>query len=120
MFRHNGSGPSESANQTRARACEKNTAGPAAGGDVSGHLDSVDITASGGTLVGWAVDAQLTPGPIASTVTVRIDGAVVATALADRPRPDLVPGHVAPDPNHGFSILLPPDAAKLLLTPSPG
>jgi hypothetical protein len=68
---------------------------------------------------GWAVDPNLAGGgrpPV--NVSITVDGVVAATGLADKPRPDLVPAHVAPDPNHGFSIPLPPDVAKVLLSPS--
>lgn len=68
---------------------------------------------------GWAVDPTLAGGgrpPV--NVSIVVDGTVVATGLADKPRPDLVPAHVAPDPNHGFSIPLPPDVAKMVLSPS--
>ena len=99
LARQQGAQAAAAATTAAAAPAAGTTAGPTAGGDVSGHLDSVDLTTSGGTLVGWAVDPQL--GPIASTVTVRIDGAVVATALADGPRPDLVP-KIASSPNHGF------------------
>ena len=102
------------------------------GAPIRGSLDGVDgatphcaprcEASSPGpvTIGGWAVDPNLEGGgrpPV--NVSITVDGTVVATALADRPRPDLVPAHVAPDPNHGFSILLPPDAAKLLLSPGP-
>jgi hypothetical protein len=51
-------------------------------------------------------------------VSIVVDGSIVAMGLADQARPDLVPAHVAPDPNHGFSISLSPEVAKILLSPS--
>jgi hypothetical protein len=81
-----------------------------------GHLDSIDISLSGGTLSGWAVDPALRPpGPVSSNVTVTIDGVLVAQALANSPRPDLVP-KIAAHPAHGFHISLPREVASRLLS----
>ena len=83
---------------------------------VSGHLDSVDLSPSGGTLSGWAVDPALSfPGPVSSNVTVTVDGVLVLQAIANLPRPDLVP-KIAPQPQHGFRIALPSVVASNLLS----
>jgi len=39
----------------------------------------------------------------------------VASVLANHPRPDLVEAGVAPNPDHGFTLLLPPAAAATLM-----
>ena len=83
---------------------------------VSGHLDSVDLVPSGGTLSGWVVDRALSsPGPVSSNITLTVDGVFVLQMLARLPRPDLVP-RIAPQPQHGFHIDLPPAVAKNLLS----
>jgi len=66
---------------------------------------------------GWAVDPQLEGGRTPVNVSLLVDGLVVATAVADRPRPDLVAAGVAPDPRHGFTVILPGLIAKQLATP---
>ena len=39
----------------------------------------------------------------------------MASVLANHPRPDLVEAGVAPNPDHGFTLLLPPAAAATLM-----
>eukprot|EP01052_Picozoa_sp_SAG31_P011806 SAG31_NODE_678_length_12892_cov_5.458063_1_plen_769_part_00 len=82
---------------------------------VSGHLDSVDIIQSGGTLIGWVVDQELTPGPVSSNVSVSVDGVIVAKAVANALRPDLIPA-IATQPQHGFHISLSRSVAADLLS----
>jgi len=112
----------------RAAAMKSDDTQPTDAVDIRGSLDGINgarphcsplcesppgpITAGG-----WAVDYRLDGGRTPVNVSISVDGTIVATALADKPRPDLVPGHVAPDPNHGFSIKLPPAVAKRMLMP---
>ena len=69
---------------------------------------------------GWLRDARLDHGRafIANqhkqTNAVELDGEPVAAALANEPRPDLVPAGVAPNPEHGFTVVLPAKAAAAL------
>jgi hypothetical protein len=67
---------------------------------------------------GWAVDPQLDGGRSPVNVSVLLDGKVIAVGTADLPRPDLVKAGVAPDPKHGFVILLPGQAVQQLGTPN--
>ena len=67
---------------------------------------------------GWAVDPQLEGGRTPVNVSLLVDGKVVAVGTADLPRPDLVEAGVAPDPNHGFVIVLPGRVAQALGVPS--
>ncbi|MFS0706196.1 hypothetical protein AB6N23_16925 [Cellulomonas sp. 179-A 9B4 NHS] len=67
-----------------------------------GFLDSVDVTSSGVTVTGWAMDPD-TPGPV--DVHVYVDSASKAFR-ADRPRPDLVPVH-RNGADHGYSATMP-------------
>ena len=66
-------------------------------------------------LRGWCVDGAL-PGrglrPV--SVEVSVDALPVAAALADVARADLVPAGVAPNPEHGFTVVLPAKAAAAL------
>jgi hypothetical protein len=67
---------------------------------------------------GWAVDEELSNGRGHATVQITLDGTVVATGVANLPRPDLVKAGVAPDPNHGFTIPLPAAVVHKLSVPS--
>jgi hypothetical protein len=94
----------------------------AEGVSVRGSLD--DITGAPGcrppcgaaelSVQGWAVDTALSGGRTPVNVSILIDGQVVATGVASKPRPDLVKAGVAPDPDHGFLIQLPPAAVERL------
>ena len=65
-------------------------------------------------LSGWAVDASVGGGVPPVIVNITLDGAVITSVLANQSRPDLVPAGVAPDPNHGFTAKLPPEAVGKL------
>lgn len=93
--------------------------GGGAGLGLAGCMDKETHCAAGKcSFVGWAVDCgdSVNHGasgchkpnhsaPLPSIkVSVLVDGKVVATALANGPRPDLVAAGAAPDPLHGFSI----------------
>ena len=65
---------------------------------------------------GWAVDPSADGGRTPVNVSLVLDGKLVVTGTADRPRPDLVESGVAPDPDHGFSIVLPGPVARQLRT----
>eukprot|EP01046_Picozoa_sp_COSAG06_P039504 COSAG06_NODE_4679_length_4042_cov_4.646704_2_plen_339_part_00 len=67
---------------------------------------------------GWAVDEELSNGRGHATVQITLDGTVVASGVANLPRPDLVKAGVAPDPNHGFTIPLPAAVVHKLSAPS--
>ena len=68
------------------------------------------------TLTGWAVDPSLPGGGVpAVTVAFTIDSAPVSpplTVVANQPRPDLVKAGLAPNPNHGFVLVLPAAVAR--------
>ena len=82
-------------------------------GAPAGMIDSVDLDSS--TVRGWAVDTSLPGGGLGPvTVVVEVDGEPAAAALANEPRPDLVPAGVAPNPEHGFTVVLPAKAAAAL------
>ncbi|MBO3093940.1 hypothetical protein [Cellulomonas dongxiuzhuiae] len=67
-----------------------------------GWIDSVEVTSTGVTVTGWAMDPD-TAGPI--DVHVYVDSAARAVR-ADRPRPDLVPVH-ANGADHGYTATVP-------------
>ena len=68
------------------------------------------------TLTGWAVDPLLPGGGVpAVTVAFTIDGAPASpplTVVANQPRPDLVRAGLAPNPDHGFVLVLPAAVAR--------
>jgi GH25 family lysozyme M1 (1,4-beta-N-acetylmuramidase) len=73
-----------------------------------GHLDGVDVTSSGMSVHGWALDPTTAS---AIPVHVYVDGTLVKGALADDNRPDvgaLFPGYGAA---HGFGVTLPAPTA---------
>lgn len=70
----------------------------------AGHVDGVD---SANTIAGWAVDLS-DPGRRLVVECVR-DGRVIATAVADGPRPDLRDAGLG-DGAGGFRLAPPPDA----------
>ncbi len=71
---------------------------PPNGGTVAkGFLDGV----TGDIVRGWEVD-----GTAPVTVSIQIDAAAGVSVLADKPRPDLVPGQAA-EPNHGVEWKIP-------------
>lgn len=77
-------------------------------------LDGVAYSAAAGTVtaIGWVVNPTLAGGglpPVSIRVVAQIGDAapVIVTALADKPRPDLVKAKVAPNPDHGFSVSIP-------------
>ena len=88
-----------------------------AGNPNQGHCDPC---AAGGqtTLTGWAVNPTLKGGGLPPvTVAFSIDGKPpTLTVLANTPRPDLVKAHVAPNPDHGFELRLPPAVVASLRT----
>ena len=94
--------------------------GPAAsctGSGMRGDFERVVVNASSGavSVLGWVVDPLLRGSgvpPVA--VRVLIDGVAAATAVADVFRPDLVKAGVAPNPQHGFAVLLDAAATTLL------
>eukprot|EP00759_Apiculatamorpha_spiralis_P028711 PhF_6_TR31193/c1_g1_i1/m.45749 len=94
--------------------------GPGGGivGNLVGNIDSVTIVNSSFVIVaGWAVDSALPKhgwGPV--TVLVSVDAEPCLSYLALLPRPDLVVAKIAPNPNHGFSVILPLEAATTLLS----
>ena len=66
-------------------------------------------------VTGWVVDSLLPKMGIAPvTVVVSVDGTAVSSVLANEPRPDLVEAGVAPNPEHGFTLVLPAAAAATL------
>lgn len=70
-----------------------------ADGKPRGHLDSVTSTTAGAVdIAGWAYDPDAEPGP--SSVRIAVDGATVATVVADRPRPT---GTYPVAGDHGFA-----------------
>jgi hypothetical protein len=97
-------------------------------GAAGGVLDSIICpSSSGGALVrGWAVDAcaaLLGPAELHTScprsfdpvaVTIRVDGALVAAAVADKSRPDLPKAKVAPNAEHGFTVTLGENATRAL------
>jgi len=82
-------------------------------------FDGIDVDKATGVAyaAGWAVTPAVDGGrrPVTVSVVVQVDGAppVTVTALADMPRPDLVPAGMAPDPNHGFRVAIPYRAPQL-------
>ena len=76
-------------------------------------FDNFDITSTRAMLGGWVVDTALGSNS-SSTVIFKVDGAVVATAVANSSRPDLV-GPVCLTPNHGFDVKMPPPVLATLL-----
>ncbi len=75
---------------------------------LTGRIDEI----RGDTIFGWAADPEA-PAEKAK-VEVLLDGKSVATALADRPRPDLAAGGLG-DGSHAFVVRIPepPGSAKL-------
>jgi hypothetical protein len=78
--------------------------GPVAGKDPFGELESAAGTSTGVRAVGWAID------PDAATFTsvrLTVDGAAVATVVADRSRPDVAAANPPYTANHGFDTVVP-------------
>jgi hypothetical protein len=102
-------------------AVNASKAGPSgmALGCLEGTLDGVDFGDDGSVSVrGWAVDPLLPRGGWGpATVVVSVDFAAAAAAVALLPRPDLVKAGVAPNPDHGFELVLPAAVAKVLTGP---
>ena len=71
---------------------------------VNGALELVDDVPGGARVAGWALDAD-TSLPV--QVEVLVNGAVVATATADRPRGDIAVAFPGMGPNHGFDTTIP-------------
>jgi hypothetical protein len=68
-------------------------------------------------LTGWALDTSLAGGGVPPVrVAIAIDGKPVLNVTADLPRPDLVKAHIAPNPDHGFLVTVPPELASSLRT----
>ena len=88
--------------------------GGAAVGALGGTIDSFDLATR--RLRGWAVDSALAGRGVAPvTVAISVDGVPVASALANEPRPDLISAGVAPNADHGFTVVLAEAAAAPLL-----
>ena len=85
-------------------------------GNLEGKLDGFHSDDNGTTVSGWAVDTALPRdgwGPV--VVVILVDGEAVGSTLASADRPDLVKAGVAPNPNHGFSFLIPDRAVRVLM-----
>jgi len=68
--------------------------------EIAGYVEAITVD----RVLGWAW-APSTPG-VRATVELRLDNAVVASAVADQPRPDLASSGVG-DGSHAFEIKLP-------------
>lgn len=86
------------------------------GGKMKGDFERIAINPGTGTVAveGWVVDPLLGNGTAPSNVSVWIDGTPAAYAVANVYREDLVKAGVAPNPNHGFDILLGTNATTFL------
>jgi hypothetical protein len=73
---------------------------PAAAPEVTGYVEA----ATGDRLLGWAW-APRTPG-IRATVELRLGDELIASAVADQPRPDLASNGVG-DGRHAFALAIP-------------
>ncbi len=90
------------------------------GGGTIGYLDSADIessespssNASSVTLAGWAADTT-DPSGVVEAVLV-LGERVVASTIADLPRPDVAAQHGRPFEYAGFSLLLMADPERVL------
>jgi hypothetical protein len=79
------------------------------GGHMRGDFERIQVNPSNITLYGWVVDPLLPRnGTPAVQVRVFMDGARVVDAVADVSRADLVEAGVAPNPQHGLVVTLPP------------
>ena len=90
--------------------------GPGAGctGPMRGLLEQVVMDDGGARVSGWLVDSASRGGRGAVPFRVAVDGEAVLEGLANLSRPDLPKAGVAPDPLHGFDVVLPPAAAGKL------
>lgn len=85
---------------------------------VDGSFDSLAVTATSATAVGWGVDRALRGGGLPPVnVSITINGTEVANVVALVPRPDLPKAGVAPNAAHGFDTALPAAAAAALQRP---
>ena len=84
-----------------------------------GTLDPVAVTAGDPPAVvvhGWAWSSAAPQAGLAPlTVTLEVDGKAAVTVTANVSRPDLVAVAVAPSPDHGFTVGLPPALTRPLL-----
>ena len=80
---------------------------------IFGSLDGFSVDATGASIWGWAVDPARPSDNVSSVVRVLFDDTVVLEALANDPRPDLVPV-VTKSPYHGYNLRLPDETSKAL------
>ena len=86
-------------------------------GSLRGKADAIHLGTDNVNVSGWAVDPLLPQGgksPI--TIVISVDGVAAVSVLANHPRHDLVAAGVATNPEHGFSTVLPAQAAHTLLS----
>jgi hypothetical protein len=94
--------------ETRAgvRPTPHSTTTASLGANLDGSFDGFALLPDGTLNIhGWVVDSSI-PATTPSNISIEVDGKEVATALANYPRPDLVP-KVTSDPHHGFDLDLP-------------
>ena len=93
---------------------QRRLAAVAVEGSISGSFDGFSyLSASLFKVHGWVVDRSFDDDTHSSAIDIYIDGSKVFSAVADFPRPDLVPGLT----NHskkGFETTLPEDVGKLV------